>query len=45
MQTACNKEEYAMYLIVLAGMPASGKSTVAKKLREAFHLPVLERTP
>ena len=32
-----------MYLIVLAGMPASGKSTVAKKLKEAFHLPVLEK--
>lgn len=32
-----------MFLIVLAGMPASGKSTVAKKLKEALHLPVLEK--
>ena len=32
-----------MYLIVLAGMPASGKSTVAGKLKDALHLPVLEK--
>ena len=32
-----------MFLIVLAGMPASGKSTVAAKLAEAFSLPVLAK--
>lgn len=32
-----------MYIIVLAGMPASGKSTVARALSEAFALPVLEK--
>lgn len=32
-----------MNLIILAGMPASGKSTLARKLSEAFHYPVLEK--
>ena len=32
-----------MYIIVLAGMPASGKTTVAKALSKAFALPVLEK--
>ena len=32
-----------MNIIVLAGMPASGKSTVAAKLKQAFSLPVLEK--
>ena len=32
-----------MFIIVLAGMPAAGKSTAAKALRSAFHLPVLEK--
>ncbi len=32
-----------MNLIILAGMPASGKSTLAKKLSEAFHYPILEK--
>ncbi len=32
-----------MHIIVLAGMPASGKSTVAKALSRAFDLPVLEK--
>lgn len=32
-----------MNLIVLAGMPASGKSTVAKKISKAFGLPILEK--
>lgn len=32
-----------MHIIVLAGMPASGKSTVAKALSKAFGLPVLAK--
>ena len=32
-----------MTILVLAGMPASGKSTVAAKLNAAFGLPVLEK--
>ena len=32
-----------MNVIVLAGMPASGKSTIANKLRATFALPVLEK--
>lgn len=32
-----------MTILVLAGMPASGKSTVAAKLTAAFGLPVLEK--
>lgn len=32
-----------MNLIILAGMPASGKSTLARRLSEAFHYPVLEK--
>ena len=32
-----------MHIIVLAGMPASGKSTVAKALSKAFNLPVLAK--
>jgi len=32
-----------MHIIVLAGMPASGKSTVAKALSKAFGLPILEK--
>ena len=32
-----------MNIIVLAGMPASGKSTVAAKLSQAFSLPVLAK--
>jgi len=32
-----------MHIIILAGMPASGKSTVAKALSKAFDLPVLEK--
>lgn len=32
-----------MHIIVLAGMPASGKSTVAKALGRAFDLPILEK--
>ena len=32
-----------MEIIVLAGMPASGKSTVAKKLQGAFGFPILEK--
>ncbi len=32
-----------MDLIIVAGMPASGKSTIAASLSEAFHYPVLEK--
>ena len=32
-----------MNIIILAGMPASGKSTVAARLKAAFRLPVLEK--
>lgn len=32
-----------MKLIILTGMPASGKSTIAKKLSIAFDMPVLEK--
>ena len=32
-----------MNIIILAGMPASGKSTVASRLKKAFSLPVLEK--
>jgi len=32
-----------MHIIVLTGMPAAGKSTVAKALSKAFDLPVLEK--
>ena len=32
-----------MNLILIAGMPASGKSTLASKISEAFHYPVLEK--
>ena len=32
-----------MDLILIAGMPATGKSTVAKKLKEAFGYPILEK--
>ena len=32
-----------MNIIILAGMPASGKSTVAARLKKAFDLPVLEK--
>lgn len=32
-----------MHIIVLAGMPASGKSTVARALSKAFNLPILEK--
>ena len=32
-----------MELIIIAGMPATGKSTLAKKLSAAFGLPILEK--
>ncbi|MBQ8080749.1 MAG: dephospho-CoA kinase [Clostridia bacterium] len=32
-----------MKLIILAGMPATGKSTVARRLQEAFGYPILEK--
>ncbi len=32
-----------MNLIIIAGMPATGKSTVAKKLSDAFGLPIFEK--
>lgn len=32
-----------MYIILLAGMPASGKSTIAARISREFHLPVLEK--
>ena len=32
-----------MELILLAGLPATGKTTLAKKLSEILHLPVLEK--
>ena len=32
-----------MKIIVLTGMPASGKSTLAKKLSEKFNMPILEK--
>ena len=32
-----------MDLIIIAGMPASGKSTVAEKLSRIFGYPVLEK--
>ena len=32
-----------MYIILLAGMPASGKSTIAAHLSREFSLPVLEK--
>lgn len=32
-----------MSLIIVAGLPATGKTTLAKKIAAAFHLPVLEK--
>ena len=32
-----------MELIIVAGMPATGKSTIAAGLAEAFHYPILEK--
>lgn len=32
-----------MNIIIIAGMPASGKSTVAEKISEAFGYPILEK--
>lgn len=32
-----------MNIILIAGMPASGKSTVARKIAEAFDYPILEK--
>jgi len=32
-----------MYIILLAGMPASGKSTIAARISREFQLPVLEK--
>jgi len=32
-----------MKIIILTGMPASGKSTIAKKLSDAFGMPILEK--
>ena len=32
-----------MYIIVLTGLPASGKSTIAKKLSAEFNLPLFEK--
>jgi predicted kinase len=32
-----------MDVLIIAGMPASGKSTVAKAMREAFGFPILEK--
>ena len=32
-----------MYILVLAGMPASGKSTISKKISAALGLPILEK--
>ena len=32
-----------MNLIIIAGMPATGKSTLARSLSEAFSFPILEK--
>ena len=32
-----------MKIIILTGMPASGKSTIAKKLSDKFGMPILEK--
>lgn len=32
-----------MYCILVAGMPASGKSTVAEKIAEALEIPMLSK--
>ena len=32
-----------MYIIVLAGMPAAGKSTTAAAIAGEFHLPIIEK--
>ena len=37
------KKGIVMKIIVLTGMPASGKSTIAKKLSAEFNMPILEK--
>ena len=32
-----------MYCILVAGMPASGKSTIAEKISEALEIPMLSK--